>query len=174
MTKRIHEIIVRPFDWSRDLSLVLSLRMTENQERHDYSPTTHHLLREVRRHPNFGSKVFVVCPRKQSGERVAGVFLLEPLTPTSNTRCVLKGLLIDASFQNCGIGTLVMSKLPKLVLSEFPGSRYLHLTVHKENKVASNLYERWGFLKTGNEIPVGTSSRHDVEYVLEISRSQHD
>ena len=166
--KKIPEIIIRPFEWAKDLSDVLSLRMTKEQERGDFSSTTEHLLREVRRHPEFNSRLFAVCPSKQNDEKVVGVFLIEPLTRPSNRRCVLKGLLIDNLFQHCGIGNQLMQKLPALVSVEFPGSRYLHLAVHKENAVAIKLYEKGGFVKTGRTVPVGPTCRKDIEYVLQI------
>jgi ribosomal protein S18 acetylase RimI-like enzyme len=162
----MRHIAVRLFNPSRDVIPLLRLRVSREQEKKDYTSSIAHLLKQARLHPEFDSQLFVILPSTDEQDAPVGVFLLEPLSLPDTTRCVLKGLLIDERFQNNGVGTQLMERLPSIVLEAFPNTRFVHLAVHPDNNHAIHLYRQAGFVPTGGKILIEANGRKDHEYVL--------
>lgn len=170
-----YEVTVRSVEPDRDAVALRTIEMTDQQLKADYSSTPQHTLEQMRLHPEFGSKGFVVNVAKRSlssgiqhGGTIVGFFILEPHLDDPS-RCVFKGLVIDRSFQSMGVGTRVLEILPALVAEEFPGTRYIHLAVHPDNHAAIRIYTRQGFKPSGVLVPVGKREQHDTEYVLDLT-----
>ncbi|MEH7515863.1 GNAT family N-acetyltransferase [Gottfriedia acidiceleris] len=62
----------------------------------------------------------------------------------------INGFLIDKQFQGKGYGKLAFAEMIKWIVNKFQQCNEIRLTVHKDNKLAMNLYEHSGFNPTGN------------------------
>lgn len=62
----------------------------------------------------------------------------------------INGFLIDKQFQGNGYGKLAFAEMIKWIVNKFSQCIEIRLTVHKDNKLAMNLYKQTGFNPTGN------------------------
>ncbi|MFD4707812.1 GNAT family N-acetyltransferase [Gottfriedia sp. NPDC058432] len=62
----------------------------------------------------------------------------------------INGFLIDKRFQGQGYGKLAFAEMIKWITNKFQQCNEIRLTVHKDNKLAMNLYKQSEFNSTGN------------------------
>jgi len=91
---------------------------------------------------------FAIYRRARLGKELIGFFSLIYL-PDEPTFCYLGGFLIDARFQGQGHGRAALAEIMRFVHNEYPHCVDLFLSVHPQNQIAEQLYQRAGFVKTG-------------------------
>ncbi len=72
--------------------------------------------------------------------------------PQRMTRCYLAGFLIENNHQGRGYGKAALSHFLRFVQTQYPECEAIYLTVHPHNIVATQLYQNFGFQKTGGII----------------------
>lgn len=62
----------------------------------------------------------------------------------------MNGFLIDQNFQGQGYGKATVRAVATWIQTHFPQSKCMNLTVYPENATARRVYERCGFVETGD------------------------
>ena len=88
------------------------------------------------------------------GQRLAGMFKLDPLYPDRHPFAEpgdlgLRGVLIDRSLQGRGLGSRAMAAIPGYAAGLYPDKRRLVLTVNLSNPAAYRVYCKAGFRDEG-------------------------
>ncbi len=83
-----------------------------------------------------------------SDETMVG-FIMHAFEESTTDMYWINGFLIDESQQNKGYGKAALLEMVRWIENRFPQCEEIRLTVYKENKVASDLYQSIGFQPTG-------------------------
>ncbi|WP_088040743.1 GNAT family N-acetyltransferase [Bacillus sp. EAC] len=62
----------------------------------------------------------------------------------------INGFIIDQKYQGNGYGKSALKEMINWITSQFSQCEEIRLTVNKENKYASNIYQKLGFQPTGD------------------------
>ena len=91
---------------------------------------------------------FAIYLRQRLGKELIGFFSLIHLLDDP-TFCYLGGFLIDQRFQGQGYGRAALAAIIRFVRMEHAECETIFLTVHPQNQIAVQLYQRTGFVRTG-------------------------
>lgn len=124
----------------------LALKVLKEQS--DFVPTVAVSLAKVFIKPD-GENVEYLPFAIYDEQQMVG-FIMHAYEETTTNSYWINGFFIDASYQKKGYGKQAMLVMIQWIISRFPQCQEICLTVHKENIVARQLYEKLGFVATGD------------------------
>lgn len=81
-------------------------------------------------------------------EQMVG-FIMHAFEENTTNMYWINGFIVDDKYQRRGYGKAALAEIVKWIENRFDICEEIRLTVHKENSNARNLYEKFGFLQTG-------------------------
>ncbi|MDN4524500.1 GNAT family N-acetyltransferase [Fictibacillus fluitans] len=78
-------------------------------------------------------------------------FIMHACVPETESMYWINGFLIDEQQQGKGYGKQALTEMISWIEKKFPHSKETRLTVNRENHLAISLYEKLGYVPTGEE-----------------------
>ncbi|WP_047981493.1 GNAT family N-acetyltransferase [Ornithinibacillus contaminans] len=123
----------------------LALKVAKSQE--SFVPTPAVSLAKVYIKPD-GENVEYIPFGIYDDDKMVG-FIMHAYVEETNDMYWINGFLIDASYQGKGYGKAALGEMITWIKNQFGQCQIIHLTVFQQNQVAKTLYERHGFVPTG-------------------------
>ncbi len=128
---------------------IVALDLTVQLAQQAFVPSVALSLAKAYIQPNgFCYDPFAIYLRQRLGKELIGFFSLIHLLDDP-TFCYLGGFLIDQRFQGHGHGRTALNEILRFIRTEQPDCATIFLSVHPQNQIAEQLYQRTGFVKTG-------------------------
>ncbi|MGM0922278.1 MAG: GNAT family N-acetyltransferase [Bacillota bacterium] len=124
-----------------------ALTLKGKKEQSNYAPPVAVSLAKVYIKPD-GDNVEYIPFAIYDKERMVG-FIMHAYEENTTNMYWINGFIIDERFQGKGYGRSALSEIIQWIVSEFAICKEIRLTVYKENKIARELYNSFGFLPTG-------------------------
>ncbi|PGL71145.1 GNAT family N-acetyltransferase [Bacillus sp. AFS055030] len=138
----IHLKIVTRENWEE------AIKLEVNSEQLNFVPTVAVSLAKVYIKPD-GENVEYIPFAIYDDQTMVG-FIMHAFEEHTTNSYWINGFLIDKQFQSKGYGKLAFVEMIKWIGNKFQQCKEIRLTVHKDNKLAMNLYKQLGFIPTGN------------------------
>ncbi|MGE7823194.1 GNAT family N-acetyltransferase [Paenibacillus sp. NPDC093718] len=124
----------------------LALQVSEQQQ--GFAPAVAVSLAKIYIKPD-GDEVEYIPFAIYNEKRMVG-FIMHAYEVNTTDGYWINGFLIDAKEQGKGYGRAAILQMISWIQSQFPLCEEIRLTVHKDNRIAKNLYSNLGFVETGN------------------------
>jgi len=138
----IHLEIVTRENWEEALKLAV------DKEQLNFVPSVAVSIAKVYIKPD-GKNVEYIPFAIYDDQKMVG-FIMHAYEEHTTNSYWINGFLIDKQFQGNGYGKLAFTKMIKWIVNKFQQCKEIRLTVHKDNKLAMNLYKQSGFTPTGD------------------------
>ncbi|WP_088072868.1 GNAT family N-acetyltransferase [Gottfriedia luciferensis] len=133
--------IVTRENWEEAIQLEVS------KEQLSYVPSVAVSIAKVYIKPD-GDNVEYIPFAIYDGDTMVG-FIMHAFEENTTNSFWINGFLIDKKFQGKGYGKTALDEMVKWIKNRFTHCGEIRLTVHKDNKLAMNLYKQYGFQYAG-------------------------